>query len=58
MVYDMLDKAKREEDQVEYCITMKASMFSDFHPTTDIHDIAPTRGRFYADGREVKIDTG
>ena len=53
MVYDMLDKAKRGEDQVEYCITLKASMFSDLHPTTDLHGIASIRGRFYADGREA-----
>ena len=53
MVYDMLDKSKRGEDQAEYCITLKARMFSDLHPTTDLHGIASIRGRFYADGREA-----
>ena len=53
MVYDMLDKADRGDACVRYCITLADSMFSDLHPTTDIHDIVSIGGRFYVDGREA-----
>ena len=47
MIYGMIDEAKREYDQVDNCITMEASRFSDLHPTEDLHDIAATRVRLY-----------
>ena len=49
----MLDEADRGDAWVEYCITLTDIMFSDLHPTTDIHDMAAIGGRFYVDGREA-----
>ena len=51
MVYDMLDKTLVGEDKVDYCITLVASRFSYLHNTSDLHDIAATRGRLYEDVR-------
>ena len=55
MVYAMLEESYKREDQVEYCITLAVSRFSDLHPTENIHNIAAIRGRFYANDREIEL---
>ena len=58
MLYDMIDKAYRGEYQVEYCITLAFSRFSDCYPTSDLHKIEDIRSKFHADVREEELEPG
>ena len=51
MVYDILDEAKRGEDQVENCVPLTADRISYLYSVTDFHDTAAIWGRLYADSR-------
>ena len=56
MVYDMLEKYYRGQDQVEYCIPVLAGRFFALHFPSDIHDIEDIGGRLYADVREAELE--
>ena len=58
MVYDMLYKASRGEDQVYNGVPFTAGGIIYLYVATYFHEVAAIGGRLYADGREEELEPG
>ena len=56
MVYDILEKPLRIEDQVDDSVPLVAIRFCDLHTTVDFHGAAAIGGRLYEYGREEELE--